>query len=159
MADTTNDRSRRMIEIIARDGEPQALLCPALICEACREQVAGPGNIIWFWRTDPEWQASPLFVAHKHCNRKVEALLEPVYSFEQGWRRAWREAKLFLDQLAHNFGNPFADDREGVYHDQVVVQPGGIIFANIHRDGRTVCLACGDKPKPGHYCTDCRRQG
>ncbi|RZU72000.1 hypothetical protein EV384_0339 [Micromonospora kangleipakensis] len=127
-----------MIEIVARDGQPQALLCPALVCDVCRLQVAGPGNIVWYARTEPERQSSPMFVAHKPCNRRLEAMLEPVYPRDKGWMGLWEEADRFIAQLAHNSRHPFAEDPDGTYLDQVVVQPGGLILPNIHRNAQAL---------------------
>lgn len=123
-----------MIEVVARDGEPEALLCPALICDACRKQVAGPGNLLWAVRR-PEGgkrQSSPAFVAHKgRCDQVVKKILANLYPLADGWTEQWDEAGSFLAYLTSNTSKPFADDPDGNYLDHELVQPGGQVLSNL----------------------------
>ncbi|MEU7978327.1 hypothetical protein AB0B63_07315 [Micromonospora sp. NPDC049081] len=121
-----------MIEYVSRSGEPEAMNCPAFICDACRKQVIGPGNILWAIRLgeDAERASSPLYVAHKgRCDQAVTALLEHLYPFDEGWHsNLWTEIEAFLGPLNNNAVHAFADDPDGTYHDHALIQPGGIIL-------------------------------
>lgn len=121
-----------MIEYIARDGEPEAMTCPAFICDACRRQVTGAGNIYWAVRyaAPGQRQSSPLFVSHKYeCSRAVDQIVETTYPFAEGWSGALsNEIRVFLAQLNHNAEHAFADDPDGTYLDHDVVHPGGMVL-------------------------------
>lgn len=100
-----------MIELVAHDG----LLCPAFVCDSCREQVAVYGNIIFRGRWATRWQEerTPLRVAHKGwCTHDVEAALATEYPKADGWSPKWRELDDFVKQLAYNTENPFDPERE-----------------------------------------------
>lgn len=115
-----------MIEfVIRREDGHEDLLCPALVCDACRKQVAGPGCILHTIRYGDPHQASPIFVAHKgRCERAVTAWMLTAYRPEDGWSRSlWREASEFMRQMAHNFANAFSADPAGEYLDQDLVLP------------------------------------
>lgn len=115
-----------MIEIIIRSGPPEAMTCPALVCDACRRQVAGRGNILFARRVvNDQRESSPLFVAHKgRCDRIVGKLIEHAYPFDDGWAtNLWEEAETFMAQLSHNFTHPFADDSEGRYARHALTMP------------------------------------
>jgi hypothetical protein len=116
-----------MIEYVARNGPPEAMLCPALVCDSCRRQVTGEGNILWASRyvgnRDEGRQVTPMFVSHKgHCDQRVTAMMHrgwppddydaPDANVGDGWSYSWEEAETMLAQLAHNFTHPFAADRE-----------------------------------------------
>ncbi|WP_157239497.1 hypothetical protein [Catenuloplanes japonicus] len=118
-----------MIEMVARDGPPEAMLCPAFICDACREQVVGSGNIYYRdrWVGDRR-QSSPLFVSHKRCARAVEAILDVFYPQSDGWMDLCQEMRDFVKSLANNFTHAFADDTKGTYHNHDLVQPDGGIM-------------------------------
>ena len=105
-----------MIEYVARSGPPEAMECPAFICDRCREQVVGSGNVLWWSTTRDRWRSSPIFVAHKGCTSALEQRLETTYPRDEGWIRRFDEVKRFLPQLTHNATNAFADDPEGAYH-------------------------------------------
>lgn len=111
-----------MIEYVARSGPPEAMNCPAFICDACRKQVVGAGIVTWSTsiardgKPGPHRQ-SPLYVAHKgECGRKVEAMLHAAYPLDDGWVDLWDDIADFLKQLTHNTTNAFADDPDGEYH-------------------------------------------
>lgn len=112
-----------MIEIVPRDGPPEAMNCPAFICDACRKQVIGQGNIVWMRRyIDRQPQSSPLYVAHKgDCDRRIEAALEQRYTAADGWTSLWEEAGDFLHYLTNNLTQTFADDPDGRYLTQTIV--------------------------------------
>ncbi len=118
-----------MIEYIARSGPPEALNCPAFICDACRHQVVGRGNILWTYRFPSDHhESSPLFVSHKSsCVRAVEQLIGQLYPRDQNWSNALsHDLESFVATLGHNSTHAFDDDETGTYHYQRLVHPGGI---------------------------------
>lgn len=117
-----------MIEIIARDGEPEAMLCPAFICDACRQQVVKDGNILYAVRyVDHERESSPLFVSHKWpCAGQVEQWLKTAYPRDEGWSDLWDEASDFIRHLANNSARAFADDPDGDYQSHRLVFPADV---------------------------------
>lgn len=117
-------QEQRMIEMIARSGNPEAMNCPALMCDACRKQVTDSGNIIWGTTIGIEPRAAtPLFVAHKgHCDQVVSKGLEAQYPGDE-WVWLWEEADHFLKYLAGNFTKPFSDDKDGTFHDHRIALP------------------------------------
>ena len=52
-----------MIEIIARNGPPEAMLCPAFVCDACRKQVVGAGNVVYMRRIVGDRRCRPPIIA------------------------------------------------------------------------------------------------
>lgn len=122
-----NERQEQaVIEILGRSGEPEAMNCPVLICDACRKQVVDSGNIIWGSTVGVEPRLStPLFVSHKgHCDQIVSKDLEEQYPGEQ-WAWLWEEAGHFLRYLAGNFKKPFSDDPDGTFHEHQIALPQG----------------------------------
>jgi hypothetical protein len=102
--------------------------CPAVVCDACRRQVVGTGNIVWAYKvvhgTDEVRQQSPLYAAHKgRCDQALDAWLKKQYSSSDHWILLWEELDSFMRQLGHNSTNAFADDAEGEYHQLVIKQP------------------------------------
>lgn len=113
-----------MIEMIGRNGPPEAMICPALICDVCREQVADSGNVVYYVRyVEGERESSPLFVSHKPHDRELRAVMEEAYPLADGWTSQWDEAKYFMEHLVHNFTHPFADDADGEYLSHRLVLP------------------------------------
>ncbi|MGQ4355259.1 hypothetical protein [Streptomyces drozdowiczii] len=117
-----------MIEYVARSGPPEAMNCPAFICDACRKQVVGEGIVTWCSTIGRDnggtHRQSPIFTAHKGtCGRKLEAMLEAAYPPGDGWIDYWDDLADFLKQLANNHTEAFADDHEGEYHKHDVVLP------------------------------------
>lgn len=114
-----------MIEILGRSGEPEAMNCPAIICDGCRKQITNSGNIVWGITIGVEPRLStPLFAAHKgRCDRVVQAGLQDRYPGDQ-WVWLWEEADHFLEYLNGNFRKPFADDPNGNYHEHRIALPG-----------------------------------
>ncbi|MEV7427002.1 hypothetical protein [Streptomyces sp. NPDC091212] len=109
-----------MIEYVARSGPPEAMNCPAFICDACRKQVVGAGIVTWsttIGRDHDQHRQSPLYVAHKGiCGRKVEAMLHASYPHADGWVDLWDDIADFVRQLTHNATEAFSDDPDGTYH-------------------------------------------
>ncbi|MEV5611493.1 hypothetical protein [Streptomyces sp. NPDC052225] len=110
-----------MIEYIARSGPPEAMNCPAFVCDACRKQVVGEGIVTWATTigdgTPGPHRQSPLYVAHKgDCGRKVEAMVNAGYPLSEGWVDLWEDIPDFLKHLTHNATDAFADDPDGEYH-------------------------------------------
>ncbi|MEU0977970.1 hypothetical protein [Streptomyces griseus] len=118
-----------MIEYVARSGPPEAMNCPAFICDACRKQVVGQGIVTWCTTIADEGKPgphrqTPIYVAHKgRCGRALEAWLEKTYPHADGWTDLWDDLDDFTRQLTHNLVNAFADDPDGEYHQHRLVQP------------------------------------
>ena len=115
-----------MIEIVPRSGPPEAMNCPAVVCDTCRKQVVDKGNIVWAYKsvygTDEVRQQSPIYAAHKGaCDRALDLWLKKQYG--EGWLILWEELGTFMRQLAHNAVNDFADDKKGEYHRLIIKQP------------------------------------
>lgn len=108
-----------MIEYIGRSGPPEAMNCPALICDSCRKQVVERGNVIWGTTVgaDGPRRSTPLYVAHKgRCDRAFDLWFAQAYPTDDGWIQLWEEAETFMRQLAYNLTHAFADDPDGEYH-------------------------------------------
>lgn len=115
-----------MIEFVPRNGPPEAMNCPAVVCDTCRKQVVDKGNIHWAVKVnhdnDELRQQSPTFAAHKgRCDRALEAWLRKQYG--DGWIYLWEELGVWLRQLTHNIANDFDDDTEGEYLQVIVKMP------------------------------------
>lgn len=120
-----------MIEFTPRSGPPVAMDCPAFICDACRVQVVGKGNIYWVQKvTSEHFETSPIFVGHKgRCGRAVERLMEQLYPHADGWTGSlFNELEEFVKHLSFNAVNAFVADSDGTYHDHKLVQPGGVVL-------------------------------
>lgn len=115
-----------MIEILGRSGEPEAMNCPALICDACRKQVVDHGNILWGTTVGVEPRATtPLFVAHKgDCDVALSGSLEQQYPGDE-WVWLWEEADHFLEYLNNNFKRALPEGPRVTYHDHQVAFPAG----------------------------------
>jgi hypothetical protein len=118
-----------VIEYIARSGPPEAMNCPAFICDTCREQVVSEGIVTWCTTighdgTPGPHRQTPIFVAHKgRCGRALEAWLEARYPRGDGWIDLWDDLDDFVRQLAYNLVHAFADDAEGRYHQHELTLP------------------------------------
>jgi len=109
-----------VIEYIGRDGPPEAMNCPAFICDVCNQQVVKHGNVMWGTTVghdpadQPHRQTRP-YITHKDvCVRAFEAWFKRAYPGPD-WLLLSDEINTFLQQLAHNFAHAFADDTEGTY--------------------------------------------
>lgn len=118
-----------MIEYVARSGPPEAMNCPAFICDTCRKQVVGQGIVTWATTIGQDGEPgphrqTPIYVAHKgRCGRALEVWIEQQYPFADGWIDLWDDLEDFVRQLAHNLANAFAADPEGKYHRHQLVLP------------------------------------
>ncbi|MER6376752.1 hypothetical protein ABT255_52665 [Streptomyces mirabilis] len=116
-----------MIEYVPYSGEPEAMNCPAAICDTCREQVVGEGNIVWCIRAGnkgEQRQQSPLFASHEGgCDCALGRWLEAQYPLDDNWINLSDEIDVFLKQLGNNVGRSFADDPRGDYHQVIVRMP------------------------------------
>lgn len=121
-----------MIEIVIRDGPPEALTCAAFICDHCRGQVVKSGNVLYAVRHNvgQQRESSPLLVSHKECTRAVEMWLKARYPYEAGWLDCWEEASHFVRHLVNNLTHSFADDSDGEYPSQRIVLPACATSAN-----------------------------
>src|SRR5512142_149908 len=121
--------------MVSRSGPPEAMLCPALICDACREQIltdkAG-GNALHWVRFDPA-ESSPLLLAHGGpCSSMLRTALSGHYRTEDGWSAGWEEIGTVLDQLANNAVRAFADDPNGSHRATRVVPPPAELLARVN---------------------------
>jgi hypothetical protein len=124
-----------MIEYIPRSGPPEAMILPAVICDTCRRQVAGSGNIVWATKVmhDPSEtrQQSPLFAAHKgSCDQALDAWLTEQYRLEDHWILSWEELETFIRHLSANSKKDFSEDPQGEYHRFVIKVPSN----DLHRE-------------------------
>jgi hypothetical protein len=116
-----------VIEFVPYSGEPQALNCPAFVCDACRKQVLEEGLVVWRVRVgeenDPR-QQSPLFVAHKRrCDQALTRWLDNDYPRDGDWIDLSEEIDVFRKQLDSNATRSFAEDRRGEYHQTILRMP------------------------------------
>lgn len=116
-----------MIEFVPYSGEPEALNCPAFVCDTCRKQVVGEGNVTWCVKVvgkGGQRQHSPLFVSHKgRCDKALETWLGVQYSLDDDWINLSEEIGVFRKQLDHNADRSFADDPNGQYHELILRMP------------------------------------
>jgi hypothetical protein len=116
-----------LIEYVPYSGEPEAMNCPAVICDTCRKQVVGEGNVVWCIRAGGKGdlrQQSPLFASHKGgCDRVLDRWLQAQYPLDDNWINLWEEIDVFLEQLGHNVGRSFAEDPRGDYHEVILRMP------------------------------------
>ncbi|MFD5566616.1 hypothetical protein [Streptomyces cadmiisoli] len=117
-----------MIEYVPYSGEPEAMNCPAVICDTCRKQVVGQGNVIWCIRAGEKGeqrQISPIFAAHKgRCDRALELWLRGQYPIDDHWINLWEEVEVFMKQFNNNVSRSFDEDPQGEYHQTIVKMPG-----------------------------------
>ncbi|NGO43786.1 hypothetical protein [Streptomyces ureilyticus] len=118
-----------MIEYVARSGPPEAMNCPAFVCDICRKQVVSEGIVTWATTIgrdgDPgPHRQTPVYVAHKgRCGRALEVWIERTYPLDDGWADLWDDLGDFVRQLAYNLTHAFEDDAEGTYHPHRLVVP------------------------------------
>lgn len=137
-----------MIEIVYRSGPPEALCCPALICDACREQIIADytadvslqGNAYYWSKRDNQGRmsVSPMLLAHKgHCDQALRRVLGGnFYQSQDGWDSGWDEIGTFLDHLGHNAITPFSGDEEGAYRFADIVPPPADLMLQLSRTVR-----------------------
>lgn len=92
-----------MITFIDRNGPPEGLTCPAILCEHCGEPIHQRGLVLWqvnYGDRGERPSVSPLAFVHQgRCDQAFDAA-HPGH-----W--CSRELDQFLEQLAHNFREPF----------------------------------------------------
>jgi hypothetical protein len=91
-----------MITYIERNGPPEAMSCPAILCDQCLKPITGHGNVMWLPDYDGDtYQVLALAHTHKECTAAFERTHHPD--------RAWCSEELdqWLAQIAHNFTHPF----------------------------------------------------
>jgi hypothetical protein len=93
------------ITLVDRNGPPEALTCPAVICDDCGEPINARGPVgglaVWIPATghDDRPTVNALAFVHKGaCDRAWSAGKRHAYS---------RDLDEFMAQLSHNFANPF----------------------------------------------------
>lgn len=116
-----------MIEYIGRDGEPEASLCPAFICDACRQQITQGLVLHGATYENGHRYATPLHVACRgRCYQQVAAHFHNAYPGMYG--DLTEDIHTFVKHLTHNSTNAFTDDPEGTYHQHTIVMPGTDVF-------------------------------
>jgi hypothetical protein len=106
-----------MIAFIDRNGPPEAMHCPAFLCDHCHKPIAGkgvegPGGIV-IWRPkgqahDADHRPGPQEVATVHkgaCDRTYEATHPAANGERDRWW--WMDLDELLEHLTHNIANPF----------------------------------------------------
>lgn len=116
-----------MIEFVPYSGEPEAMNCPAFVCDTCRKQIVGEGVVVWRVKIrsngEPR-QQSPLFTVHKRtCDRALGRWLDPQYPLDGDWIDLSEEIDVFLKQLGNNANRSFDDDPRGEYHQTILRMP------------------------------------
>lgn len=101
-----------MITFIDRNGPPEGLLCPAILCDSCLQPVNGEGWVLWQPRYSDDRRdnrptiASLAFVHPGDCDHAYEQAHGHHYSSPLGE---------FLTQLAYNYANPFREKPDVEY--------------------------------------------
>jgi hypothetical protein len=95
------------ITMIDRNGPPAALICPAVICDACGRPInaVGPAGLVE-WNVVHEDDSRPLvtevsYVHKGRCDRSWNARKPHLYS---------RDLREYMAQLAANFAHPFVHE-------------------------------------------------
>jgi hypothetical protein len=101
------------ITMIDRNGPPEGMTCPAVICDACGEPININRQTIYesntsgmvLWTSEPGRDQHPTMsdFAYVHkgaCDRKYSA----------GRHLLSRELDDFMAQLAHNYAHPFTEE-------------------------------------------------
>lgn len=87
--------------MLAADTENKTI-APLLTCDACQEQIKGPGTVWTLCPADGQARRAEAFCTHKTCETRFEAMHPPP----PGWR--WSTAALdrFLELLVQNTVTP-----------------------------------------------------
>ncbi|MFJ8677257.1 hypothetical protein [Streptomyces sp. NPDC093589] len=114
-----------MIEYMAHSGPNTALNCPIFICDFCRQQITGQGNVVWGeaggYDGTPR-QRTPIFATHKDCDHKFIGMFRKIYPVKDGWRDLWDDIGDFVKQLAHNATRSL-EEQAGESHPHIVAMP------------------------------------
>lgn len=111
-----------MIEMVARNGPPEAAICPAFICDHCRKQVLSSDNtfIVFKMKVQEPHECTLLFVACAGaCIHHVDRYLDTQYPQSEGWGYP-KSINIggygnFIGHLNHNAGESFDADPDGKY--------------------------------------------
>lgn len=99
-----------------RNGPPEAMTCPAIVCDYCGGVITGEGNVEWCRRkSERTFVTSPFYFTHKGCSRQCTSVLRRHYPHQEGWSAAWRDIGEFLAQLSFNFEHSFENDEDASY--------------------------------------------
>ena len=138
---------------VPRNGPPEAMSCPVMLCDGCGDRIhqggtefeapdraRRPGMAVTWSRyvghdTDgpahTRLESSPMFFIHKgQCDRAFRAYGEQFYPLEDGWTQLWDDIEGVMQQLAHNMTHPFEDDPE--LWKEIKSQGDGMIIAIGH---------------------------
>jgi hypothetical protein len=98
-----------MLTLIDRNGPPEALTCPAFICDVCGEPLtAEDGWVLWWPELHVNRTPRPGQLYHVHQGACDRALVAQRGDNNSGYSRPLSE---FIEQLAHNTEHPFKGER------------------------------------------------
>jgi hypothetical protein len=71
------------------------LICPVVLCDGCREEIVGPGNVLWI-----DSDGGQVWHTHKGaCDRKVSRAIRQAHGTDHEWSRELSE---WIAQLHRN---------------------------------------------------------
>jgi hypothetical protein len=96
-----------------RNGPPEAMACPGVICDYCGEFVTGDGNVEWFKRCDDEMGPiiSPFYFTHSDSCSLSFSREKGETTYSDGWLPHRIRLSQFLRYLQHNLAHRFEEDR------------------------------------------------
>ncbi len=99
-----------MLAYVNRNGPPEALACPVLLCDQCSTPIQGdfPNNGIVIWRNNPDQTQQVAHVHKGRCDRDYE-------DAHPGSPWLWEELQVWLEQLVRNVREPFPAERNVEY--------------------------------------------
>lgn len=88
-----------MITTIVRNGPPEAMTCPAVICDHCGKPIHEQGNALWLseYSEGSDRPRTTFAFTHKHCD----------HLFDRSGLWFSEELDRFLEQLVYNFSHQF----------------------------------------------------
>lgn len=110
-----------MLTFIDRNGPPEAMHCPAFLCDICLEPISSRGWAAWrpdYPGDDGRPSINGVYTVHAapdhNCLRRLEHREGHMYT---------QLLKEVVQQLDHNLTNPFEDDQEVADGDVEYVAP------------------------------------
>lgn len=148
------------IAFVARNGPPEAMRCPMLLCDACGGRIQSgdgkrdpeaqrledrPGiSVSWARYVDGDrpapdrLESSPTFFVHKgRCDRAFQKYVEQFYRLDDGWTNGWDDVANVFAQLSHNMTHPFEDDPD-LGTEKVLYYPPARIVNLLPTDGHVI---------------------
>jgi predicted HD phosphohydrolase len=109
------------ITFIDRNGPPEAMRCPAFLCDVCNEPVHHSpddghfGAVVWWTSYDGDRpKVSQVYVVHKGPQKRCLDALSKAIGKDAG-HETWDNLDSFAQQLLHNALNPFVSERDAQY--------------------------------------------